>query len=97
MGKKAAIRFVPRLWHIEAEGQADCFTQAPERSVISLHKQCMGIDIYRTAKRRYILPYLTLLNAFCTGRISGAIQESRTRELSLSQIKCCYIEVKCKL
>lgn len=28
------------------------------------------------------LPYLTLLNAFCTGRIiRGAIQESRMREL----------------
>lgn len=35
MGKKAAIRFVPRLWHIKAEGQADCFTQAPARSVFT--------------------------------------------------------------
>lgn len=83
MGEKAALRFVPRLWHVKAE-------EDKQIALHGLHKDQSSVFTNNAWALTYIaqlvedISFLTLLllNAFCTGKtISGAIQESRMREL----------------
>lgn len=75
MGKKAAIGFVPRLKRTALHG-----LHKDQSSVFTNNAWALTY----TAQLVEDISFLTLLllNAFCTGEIiSGAIQESRTREL----------------